>query len=110
MAVARCAAQIWSEHGLSGESVEPELVPMVLERNQDNSARDDIFYDPFLDGEKTLVPLEITVWRQAQTHLPHSLAMSCTDPGPSDLVCAVQLLIRAFPATAYDVLTDDKCN
>ena len=107
MAVARCAAQIWSAHGLSGEFVEPELVPMVLERNQDNSARDDIFYDPFLDGEKTLVPLKIIVWGQAESHLPHSLAMACTDPDLSDLVCAVQLLIRAFAATAYDVLKED---
>ena len=107
MAVARCAASIWTTRGLAGEFIEPELVPMVLERNQEGAAQKDIFYDPFLDGEKTLVTLKIIVWGQAESHLPHSLAMACTETDHSDLVCAVQLLIRAYAATAYDVLKED---
>ena len=107
LAVARCAATIWSSRGLSGEFLEPELVPVALERNQESAAGDDVFYDPFLDGEKTLVPLKTIVWGQAQSHLPNSLAMACTDTDTSDLVCAVQLLTRAFAATAYDVSKED---
>jgi hypothetical protein len=107
LAVARCAATIWSTRGLSGEFLEPELVPMVLERNQESAPKDDIFYDPFLDGEKNLVPLKIIVWGQADSALPHSLAMACTDADTSDLVCAVRLLVRAFAATAYDVSKED---
>ncbi|MEY8578922.1 hypothetical protein AALI21_11545 [Corynebacteriaceae bacterium 6-324] len=105
--VARCAASIWSTRGLSGEFLEPEQVPVVLERSQESSASDDIFYDPFLDGEKSLVPLRVIVWGQAQSQLPNSLAMACTDTDTSDLVCAVQLLTRAFAATAYDVSKED---
>src|SRR5699024_1561599 len=72
--------------------------------------KDDIFYDPFLDGEKNLVPLKIIVWGQADSALPHSLAMACTDAETSDFVCAVRLLVCAFAATASAVSKADYCS
>ncbi|MFH0412133.1 hypothetical protein ACG98H_08545 [Corynebacterium sp. L4756] len=107
LSIARCAATLFSAHGLAGEFLEPELIPVVLDRQPSSPASDDIFHDPFLDGEKSQVPLKIIVWGQAESHLPGSLAVACTDTDTSDLVCAVQLLTRAFAATAYDISKED---
>ncbi|MDY5839840.1 MAG: exopolyphosphatase [Corynebacterium camporealensis] len=105
--VARCAAAIWAAQGLGGTYTAPEDLPRVQAMNQaTKSQSDDIFFDPFLDAspdDKPLVPLKVVLWGQEETTLPNTMAVASADPNLGELARALQLVTRAYAATAYDI-------
>ncbi len=104
--IAEVVGAIWAAGGLGGTVVERDAVPLVLERRAELSVEDSVnpadpFFDPFLDGPP-LVLSKVILWG-ADTPagagaLPHSLAV----PAASADAHPLQLIVRAFAATALD--------
>ena len=106
--VARMAATIWAVHGLPSAYVDPAELRRALDRDSDSSPANDLFYDPFIDGdgaEGALVPLKVVFWGQEEANLPNSLAVRSIDPEPGlgHLARSLQLITRSFAATAYEI-------
>ncbi|MDU7103458.1 MAG: exopolyphosphatase, partial [Corynebacterium sp.] len=106
--VARMAATIWAVHGLPSAYVDPAELRRALDRDSDSSPANDLFYDPFIDGdgaEGALVPLKVVFWGQEEANLPNSLAVRSIDPDPGlgHLARSLQLITRSFAATAYEI-------
>lgn len=98
---------VWAVGGLGGTVVPPEALPIVLERRHSAAQhaglpdRDDPFFDPFLDGPP-LVLSKVILWGNdvpdADTALPNTLAV----PAASAHAHPLQLIVRAYAATALD--------
>ena len=106
--VARMAATIWAVHGLPSAYVDPAELRRALDRDSDSSPANDLFYDPFIDGDGAdgaLVPLKVVFWGQEEANLPNSLAVRSIDPDPGlgHLARSLQLITRSFAATAYEI-------
>lgn len=130
-AVARLAAQLWSACGMGGADIDAQELAMVLERARQHraaahaSARpahgadpsgtagddtDYLFFDPFLDAVPAPehgVVWKTVVWGQEEANLPQAFAVHCGDHEPrpelGHLAQALQLITRAYAATAYDL-------
>jgi hypothetical protein len=125
--IGHVAAALWSAHGIPAAAVDTAQLPMVLEKYHERAREldagtshvDDIFYDPFIDGEAPradLVPLKVILWAQDNTDLPHALAVNSmashsaegrsvtgesASPELSDIRTALCLIARAYAVTAY---------
>lgn len=106
--VARIAAVLWSTHGLVSSAVSSLELPRCIERARSaRPASDDLFYDPFIDGESSgndLVSLRVVLWGQEEANLANAIPVNVTDevPGMGNLGSALQLITRAYAATAYE--------
>lgn len=105
-AVAQLVAELWSTRGLPSSFVDAEELPLALEfaATGAEAPSDDIFYDPFLDGPRELVPLKTVLWAQppaaAAATVPNSRAESVEEAGLGDTAQALRLIARAYAATA----------
>ncbi|MHA2788262.1 hypothetical protein ACXZ66_03800 [Corynebacterium sp. S7] len=97
LAVAELVATLWSARGIPSSFVAPEELPRAMEEQQQ---KQDIFYDPFIDGEDQLVPLKAVVWAQDEAPLPNARAESCPNTELGDTAAALRLIVRGFATTA----------
>ena len=95
---------VWSNGGLGGTAVPLEAVPLVLERRAqaaDHAGlpdRTDPFFDPFLDGPPLVLSKVIFWGSEAPEGLPYALSA----PAASAQAHPLQLIVRAYAATALD--------
>lgn len=94
--VASLAAALWATRGLSGTVVEAAELSQARAGGGAQGA-EDIFYDPFIDGALTW---RVIFWGSEETNLAHSLAAGAAEG--SDFSRALQLVTRAYAATAFD--------
>lgn len=121
-AIGSVAATLWATHGLPATALDAAQLPVALEQHAQHAQEeesgksqiDDIFHDPFIDGEPSgadLVALRVILWDQSVTDLPRAMAVSCADeqsspPGKATSEQAImqrclQLITRAYAVTAY---------
>lgn len=113
-ALAFVIGAVWSGCGLEGTVVEPDALALVLDRRAaDETARaggseQEVFFDPFLDGPPP-VPTKVIQWGTETDEYTADAggadAMMGTLPVPAASAKAhpLQLIVRAFAATAYAV-------
>lgn len=104
--LADVAGAVWAAGGLGGTVVEPDALNLVLDRRaadapSDLGSPEDPFFDPFLDGPP-LVLSKVILWGSdetaaAATALPNAMAV----PAASAQAHPLQLIVRAFAATAF---------
>lgn len=102
-AVAELVATLWSVKGLPSGMVEADELAAAAPP----APATDLFHDPFLDSDSSVVPLRTVLWAEKEAGLAHALAVDCETPGLGRAAAALQLITRGFSATAYDVSVED---
>ncbi|BAU95133.1 hypothetical protein N24_0871 [Corynebacterium suranareeae] len=108
LALANVVAALWTKRGLVSASLDfPELMESLPELRGPQPIADDIFHDPFLDDEPTVVPFRAVVWAEEKPGIPDAMAQSCDGPSKGALTQALRLLVRGQSATIYSVEEKD---
>lgn len=89
--IARVVATLWAAAGKEGTIT--DSVPVA-------PPADDIFFDPYLDGDRDLLPLRMILWGSAETQLPHAVAVAAGDGHP--FTRAARLISRGYAALALE--------
>lgn len=97
LAVAEAVTYLWATQGRTSTSLSFVELGIAREKFIGNST--DIFYDSFFDEGSNLLPLNIVVWCTPEPGFVGAIAQSTKDPTP--LGSPLQLLTRAFAATAF---------
>lgn len=98
-AVAQLVAALWSTRGLPGGFVSREELATTLEDAQTAGGADpnDIFHDPFIDGEAEALPVKVIVWGETNARLVGGRAEAVEG---EETTAAHRLIVRALAATA----------
>lgn len=100
-AVAQLVATLWSARGLPSGFVDRNELAAALD-DESSAAANDIFYDPFLDGDGAAVPIKTIVWAERDPQLAGARSESAEGSQTSELTGALQLIVRGFAATAME--------
>ncbi|KQB84142.1 hypothetical protein [Corynebacterium oculi] len=98
LALAEVVARAWSAYALPSGVAEPHEAADAVAAGVGAAPRD-LFYDPFLDGEREMLPLKVVVWAAEAAHFPGGLAQSTPAVAHGPAAEALCLIVRALAAT-----------
>lgn len=100
-AIAEVVAGLWNKRGLvCGVLDGAELYGALHEIR---GPQPDIFHDPFLDGDRAVVPFRAVVWAEDEPGIPDAVSQDCDLNGRGTLASTLRLIVRGQSATVYTV-------